>query len=124
MMSDTEVNEVKTKNPKRVAAGKKGVEVRKMKAELRRKEADRMKTENMELKSVQEPLQITKDEPVHKSDNSQNINIYKNYMPLCITIGVVGLGLYMYKSNILGKQPQVQTVQKQTKKEIDIFEFN
>ena len=119
MMSDTEV---KTKNPKRVAAGKKGAEVRKMKAELRRKEADRMKTENMELKSVQEPLQITKDEPVHKSDNSQNINIYKNYMPLCITIGVVGLGLYMYKSNILGKQPQ--TVQKQTKKEIDIFEFN
>ena len=122
MMSDSVT--IVEKDPRRVAAGKKGVEVRKMKAELRRKEADRMKTENMELKSVQEPLQITKDEPVHKSDNSQNINIYKNYMPLCITIGVVGLGLYMYKSNILGKQPQVQTVQKQTKKEIDIFEFN
>lgn len=117
-MSDSEV--VKTKDPRRVAAGKKGAEARKRNAELRRKETDTIKKENMELKS------ITKDDEV-SSPNSQNINIYKNYIPLCITIGVVGLGLYMYKSTsnkpIQTYTPPVET-HMQKKKEIDIFEFD
>lgn len=115
-MSDTEV---KTKDPRRVSAGKKGAEARKRNAELRRKETDTIKKENMELKS------ITKDDEVG-SPNSQNINIYKNYIPLCITVGVVGIGLYMYKSKqVVPQQPMMQQpapiIQQ---KEIDPFEFN
>lgn len=74
----------KTKNPKRVSAGKKGAEAKKMKAELKRKEIEAMKKENIQLKS------ITKDDDEVKE--VQRVNIYKNYIPLCL-IGVVGLGL-------------------------------
>ena len=118
-MSDSEV--VKTKDPRRVSAGKKGAEARKRNAELRRKETDTIKKENMELKS------ITKDDEVGSPmQNSQNINIYKNYIPLCITVGVVGIGLYMYKSKqVVPQQPMMQQpapiIQQ---KEIDPFEFN
>ena len=80
---------IKTKNPKRVSAGKKGAEAKKMKAELKRKEMEAMKKENIQLKS------ITKDDDEVKE--VQRVNIYKNYIPLCL-IGVFGLGLYMYKS--------------------------
>ena len=85
------------KNPKRVAAGKKGAEAKKIKNELKRKETESIKKENMELKS------ITKDDT--KSTN--DINIYKNYIPLCFVIGVVGVaGLYMYKS--IQHKPEVR----------------
>ena len=40
---------IKTKNPKRVSAGKKGAEAKKMKAELKRKEMEAMKKENIQL---------------------------------------------------------------------------
>lgn len=115
----SEVNEkmsetVKTKDPRRVSAGKKGAEARKRNAELRRKETETIKKENMELKS------ITRDDEV-SSPNSQNINIYKNYIPLCITVGVVGIGLYMYKSKQVVPQQPAPIIQQ---KEIDPFEFN
>ena len=138
MTSEIVQSPSKTKDPKRVAAGKKGVEAKKLKAELKRKEAELLKKEIMELKSKQikkeevpEPLQITKDddnEPLH-NEQPLNVNIYKNYIPLCISIVVVGLGLYVYNSNLkLDKQPEqkqhtpVAPIQKQ--KEVDPFEFN
>ena len=116
----SEVNEtVKTKDPRRVAAGKKGAEARKRNAELRRKEAEIIKKENIELKS------ITKDDDDVQTnkESSQNINIYQNYIPLCITVGVVGIGLYFYKSNS-NKPIKTYTPPVETKKEIDPFEFN
>lgn len=122
-MSDSDKAEVKKqKNLKRVEAGRKGAEARKRNSELRRKETETIKKENMELKS------ITKDdEEVKNPPNSQNINIYKNYIPICITIGVVGLGLYMYKSTtnkpIQTYTPPVE-IHVQKEKEIDPFEFN
>ena len=117
----SEVNEtVKTKDPRRVSAGKKGAEARKRNAELRRKETETIKKENMELKS------ITRDDDDVQT-NKQSINIYQNYIPLCITVGVVGLGLYMYKSTsnkpIKTYTPPVET-HMQKEKEIDPFEFN
>ena len=107
---DAEV--IKTKNPKRVSAGKKGAEAKRLKAELKRKEMETMKKENIQLKS------ITKDD-----DEVSNIVKevqYKNYIPLCLVVGVVGLGLYIVKIN---KQdaPVVQSPARQ--KEIDPFEF-
>ena len=74
----------------------------------------------MELKS------ITKDDDVQTNkQSSQDVNIYKNYIPLCIAVGVVGLGLYMYKStsNKPIQTPPVET-HMQKEKEIDPFEFN
>ena len=118
-MSDSEVvnetvKETKTKDPRRVAAGKKGAEARKRNAELRRKETDTIKKENMELKS------ITKDDDVQTNkQSSQDVNVYKNYIPLCIAVGVVGIGLYMYKSKQVA--PPAPIIQQ---KEIDPFEFN
>ena len=124
MMRELKTDEeevIKTKNLKRVNAGKKGAEARKMKAELKRKEMDAMKKENIELKS------ITKDDNEVSTDK-QNINIYKNYVPLCIVvIGVAGLGLYMYNKKDVVKQREVVQLEENKnvvqKKEIDPFEL-
>ena len=126
-INEKKINE-KTKNPKRVAAGKRGAEARKMKAELKRKEIEHLNKENIQLKSIsQSPKQITKDDDDEVKEDGVRINIYKNYIPFCL-IGVIGLGLYIYKSK------QVEPVQQQTvtqtvtpmkqKKEIDPFDFN
>ena len=105
MMSDSVTIVETKKDPRRVEAGKKGAEVRKMKAELRRKEAEAVKKENDELKSI---------------TMVEDTNVYKNYIPLCITIFVVGFaGLYMFKP--VKKETPIEIPQK---KEIDPFEFN
>ena len=115
----SEVNEtVKTKDPRRVAAGKKGAEARKRNAELRRKETETIKKENMELK------QITKDDAEPKKDDVINQNIYKNYIPLCFVITVFGIGLYVYKSSSTTKSVIEKVVQPPQQKEFDPFEFN
>jgi hypothetical protein len=98
-----EINE-NDKNPKRVSAGKKGAEAKKIKNELKRKEMDKIKKENMELKS------ITKD------DEPSKINVYKNYIPLCL-VGIVGIGVYLYMH--APKQVKIKEDIKPKKKEID-----
>lgn len=69
------------KNPKRVAAGKKGAEARRKKA----------------LKTLQEPdlpVRVTKELPAHEPEIK--VNVYKNYVPLCAAlIMAVGIGLYL-----------------------------
>ena len=103
----------KTKNPKRVSAGKKGAEAKKMKADLKRKEMEEMKKENIQYKS------ITRDDDEVKEN--KNVNTFKIYIPLFL-IGVAGLGLYMYKSKKV--EPPIQrepAIQK--KEEIDPFEL-
>ena len=71
MMNENETKEIlpitakplkKEKNPKRVAAGKKGVEARKIKAELKRKESELLKKENIKLKAPITRKEIIKDE--------------------------------------------------------------
>ena len=156
MTSENTTVEKKPKNPKRVAAGKKGVEARKLKAELKRKEEEAMKKENIKLRAISEsPIQITKDDRASEVSGSHdevktmkkditkdaevketlNVNIYKNYIPLCL-IGVIGIGLYMFNSK---QQTVTQTVTQpvteaklpapsiqpmKQMKEIDPFEFN
>ena len=104
----------KEKNPKRVEAGRKGAEARKRNAELRRKETEAVKRENTKL-----ALQITcpkdRKEDYEEEMNvppvkSNNINIYKNYIPLCIAIGVAGFGLYVYKFKEVKPASKVQQV--------------
>ena len=128
----------KEKNPKRVAAGKKGIEAKKLKAELKRKEAEQLKKENLELKlanersrevplfNEQQPYQITSFKPevsegTEKSTFSASDCSNKNYIPILLLVGAIGLGVY-YEYN-----KRKQTVQKpivvEKKKEIDPFEF-
>ena len=132
---------IKSKDPKRIAAGKKGAEAKKLKAELRKKETEAMKKENMKLKEKEmkkEVIQITKDDDdddvlPNRNTNEKVSTSLKNYIPLCITVVGVGLGLYVYKSKIIStktkqdttmiqqqpviKQPMIQ------KKQNDPFEF-
>ena len=116
------------KNPKRVAAGKKGAETKKKNAELRRKESESIKKENMKLKEKEE-LKITKDpesepEPVD-SPKSKN----KYILPVIAILGISGVGYYVYNNK---KQKPVQKENKKEKdnqesekkkKEVDPFEF-
>ncbi len=117
MSENIEVSEVKIKNPKRVSAGKKGAEAKKIKAELKREEMEAMKKENNQLK---EQINITKDD--HEIKEIKEIK-YKNYIPLCF-IGVVGLGIYMYNFKQDKQANQVAPMTQREKKEIDPFEFN
>jgi hypothetical protein len=85
-----------------------------------------MKKENIQLK---EQINITKDDhevtEIKEVKEVQRVNIYKNYIPLCL-IGVVGLGIYMYKSKQVAPiiQRSETSSAKFEKKEIDPFEFN
>ena len=104
----------KEKNPKRVAAGKKGSEAR----------WNKQKPQEAE----HEPIKITKEphEPIKKTKAPQRplptVNVYKNYIQLCVLIGAVGFGIYMiYGKKTEIKQPKVQPETKQTS--IDPFEM-
>jgi hypothetical protein len=98
-----------------------------MKAELKRKEIEAIKKENIQLKSITkeetEEIHITKDHEVTEVKEVLRVNIYKNYIPLCL-IGVVGLGIYMYNSKQDTHVPMIQQKhQQEPKKEVDPFEF-
>ena len=123
----------KPKDPKRVAAGKKGAEVRIRNAELRKKEVEKLKKENSKIK------QITKDSDT-ETDYESNEHIPSvekhssslvDYTFVLFSIGIVGLGLFFYnqskkpermiKETAVGKE--ITKPEKQNK-EIDPFEFN
>ena len=122
---------IKTKNPRRVAAGKKGAEAKKMKADLKRKETEAMKKElQSKEQSSKSELQITKDEGEDSNTKYDNNEVkYKNYIPLYCLIGVVGIGLYMYKSKQVSQtvtpvqQQTVLPVQQNKSECIDKFAF-
>ncbi|CAC5411441.1 unnamed protein product [Mytilus coruscus] len=70
----------KPKDPKRVAAGKKGAEAKKMKAELRKKEEEKLKKENAKFKMASEKSdlpQITKDSDT-ETDCESNPSVERN----------------------------------------------
>ena len=104
----------KIKNPKRVAAGRKGVEVRMRNAELRKKENERLKKENEKFKEQSINLKITKDDNEQINEKSHNpindSNNKKYYIPAFIILGMSGIGLYFYKfkwgNSITQKQEQ------------------
>jgi hypothetical protein len=95
-----------------------------MKTELKRKEMETMKKENIQLKSTQPVVGITKDDDDDEVKEVQRINIYKNYKPLCL-IGVVGLRLYMYKSKQVTPMIQQQPMTQRKKlTHLNLIKFN
>ena len=83
---------LKEKNQKRVAAGKKGAEAR-----WKQKQAQTLEAE---------PIKITREPQL--PERQPTVTVYKNYIPLCVMIGAVGVGIYMIYSKTEIKQPQSQ----------------
>ena len=84
----------KMKNPKRVAAGRKGAEARIRNAEQRKKEIETIRKENINLK-------ITKDDDDEKMNLPAKKDFKDNfkdnyYIPVFIIVGLSGVGLYFY----------------------------
>ena len=105
-----EPNYPKPKNPKRVAAGKKGAEARWKK----KQQVDQAPQEVPQVtKVVREPQEI---EPTLK------VNVYKKYLPLCVVL-VFGIGIFMLYNKPV---PATQVIQppQQPKPVIDPFEMN
>ena len=95
----------KVKNPVRVAAGKKGAEARWSK----RKQA--------QAQPEHEPIRITKESLEQPPPRPPVIvNIYKNFFPLRVLIGGVGIGIFFIcrKAEMQSKmQPEIQLEIKQ-----------
>lgn len=104
-----------------------------MKAELRKKEEEKLKKENAKFKMASEKNdlpQITKDSDT-ETDYESNPLVEKNsgskvdYKFVLFSIGIVGLGLFFYNQS---KKPERMikeiTKPEKQKKEIDPFEFN
>ena len=100
--------EVKPKNPKRVEAGKKGAEARR-------------------LKKMQQPvIEVTKPEstaPEKPVENQIKINVYKTYLPVCVVILGIAV-LYMYRNKPVQQvnEPVNEPIETDTK-QYDPFEF-
>jgi hypothetical protein len=119
MMSDTEQvkseTEVKPrqKNPKRVEAGKKGAEARR----LKKAQQDTVQSSPITeiTKTVEEPI----------SEKPVKINVYKNYLPIGLIV-IAGLGLCMYKYkpvSQVNKQVDKVVIQLEQQEEHDPFDF-
>ena len=98
--------EIKPKNPKRVEAGKKGAEARRLK---------RMKQPVME---ITKPESTTPEKLVEKP-----INVYKTYLPACVVILGIAV-LYMYRNKPVQQvnEPINEPIETDTK-QYDPFEF-
>ena len=146
-----EKKEKKEKNPNRVAGGKKSVEARKKKlelaelAEIKIKEAEVLKKENLELKQI---TRVTFDTPTKENTASLKENtaslkessflLGKDYkLLLYFSIGIGVLGLFIKGTGIHLKQGEhtcpkrvvttpieyTNHIEKKEKKEIDPFDF-
>ena len=99
--------EVKPKNPKRVEAGKKGAEAR------------RLKRMNQPVMEITKPESTTPEKLVEKPIK---INVYKTYLPACIVM--VGIAvLYMYKNKPVQQVERVNEAVETDTKQDDPFDF-
>ena len=97
----------KEKNPKRVAAGKKGAEARwnKQKAMQAALQAAQETEQDEAVKETREPQETQSAPPL-------KVNVYKNYIPLCaVLIGIVGVGIYMSRGDMSrDEKPEMRQV--------------
>ena len=80
----------KMKNPVRVAAGKKGAEARWS------KQNQSQAQQAQQSQPEREPIRITKEFPEQHSPRPPvTVNVYKNFLPLSVLIGAVGIGIFL-----------------------------
>ena len=121
----------KEKNPNRVAGGRKGVEARKMREELLRKENEKLKEITMKIEKEKEN-EITIN-PLKKEDTiSFKKDKNSDYILLFLVAGVGGIGIYYFfkkrKQVVPEEKESVSEVinlnsNKKIEEEIDPFEF-
>ena len=95
------------KNPVRVAAGKKGAEARWSKQK---------QAQAQQAQPDHKPIRITKESPEQPPTRPPvTVNVYKNFLPLCVLIGAVGaIFLICRKAEMQPKmQPEIQPEIKQ-----------
>ena len=94
--------EVKPKNPKRIEAGKKGAEARRLK--------------KMHV------MEVTKPESTAPEEKPNKINVYKTYLPVCVVM--IGIAvLYMYKNKPVQQVERVNEAVETDTKQNDPFDF-
>ena len=110
----------KEKNPKRVAAGKKGAEAR-----WKWMHAQQVPTDQAPQEVPQEQETVTRvtREP-QETESTFKVNVYKNYIPLCAVL-IFGIGIFMLYNKSVPATQVIQPPQQSTpKSDIDPFEMN
>ena len=120
-----DIEEVKVKNPKKVAAGKKGAEAKKLKADLKRKEAEQLKKENMELKIASERKEENNEKPITMDSVETEKLASEASNTKLLFLPIIGLGVFAgYQYFNTPKKEIVNCNSKsEKKKEIDPFDF-
>ena len=92
-------------------AGKKGTEAR-----------WKQKLQAQQTLEAEQPIKITKEPQL--PERPPTVNVYRNYIPLCVLIGAVGVGIYMiYGKKTEIKQPKSQPKIPEKQTSIDPFEM-
>ena len=106
------VEQQKQKNPKRVEAGKKGAEARRLKKEAKLQEKAKLQEEaakpvedNPEPK-VHPVLKVTKEQPL-LSEQTTSKN-YQDYIPICAVTLIIGFGLYFMNKPKVEPEPKIE----------------
>ena len=115
--NQTNNQDLKPKNPKRVAAGKKGAEAR-----WKRMQAQQVPAEQKEAPVAQETVTKVTREP-QETESTLKVNVYKNYIPLCAVL-VVGIGIYMSYNKPVPIQAKQVTQPSPQQSTPDPFEMN
>ena len=114
--NQTNNQDLKPKNPKRVAAGKKGAEAR-----WKWMQAQQVPVEQKEAPVEQETVtRVTKPQ---ETESTLKVNVYKNYIPLCAVL-VVGIGIYMSYNKPVPIQAKQVTQPPPQQSTPDPFEMN
>ena len=98
----TEEPQRKVKNPIRVAAGKKGAEVRWNKQKQAQQAQQGQQAQ--QAQAEHESIRITKGPP----ERPQTVNVNKNFFPLSVLIRAVGVGIFMIYGRKTEMQPKMQ----------------
>ena len=115
--NQTNNQDLKPKNPKRVAAGKKGAEAR-----WKRMQAQQVPVEQKEDAVEQETVTKVTREP-QETESTLKVNVYKNYIPLSVVL-VVGIGIYMSYNKPVPIQAKQVTQPPPQQSTPDPFEMN
>ena len=115
--NQTNNQDLKPKNPKRIAAGKKGAEAR-----WKRMQAQQVPAEQNEAPVEQETVTKVTRVP-QETESTLKVNVYKNYIPLCAVL-VVGIGIYMSYNKPVPIQAKQVTQPPPQQSTPDPFEMN
>ena len=108
----------KKKEPKKSSSWKKGAEAR-----WKRMQGQQVPTDQQEAPVEQETVTRVTREP-QETESTFKVNFYKNYIPLCAVLMVVGIGIYMSYNKPVSIQAKEVTQPPPQQSTPDPFEMN